>query len=396
MSAIANFPSTPVSPSIQDIDVYRHTAASGWDRSLDSRADTDCTLAMVFASPEYADNPAILEHIRESFPQSHLVGCSAVGTIIDNELHECGLTLAIQKFRKTRLRTATSKMSDFRNSFAAGQDIGRQLAAPDLRSIFVLSDGLNVNGSHLARGLAETSPPGVVVSGGLAGDGPRFQRTWVLCGERAVDHSVVAVGFYGSDLRIGYGSRGGWDVFGPTRVITRAEGNILYELDGNPALALYKRYLGERAADLPSSALLFPLTIFPAADSSRAIVRTVLAVDEKAQSMTFAGDMPVGASAQLMRANFDRLVTAAGESGAGTARLLGGAPRGAALMIAVSCIGRRLILGERAEEELDAVCEALLPGDRQIGFYSYGEISPLGNGVCELHNQTMTLTAMCE
>ncbi len=396
MRAVQYLPTSPTSQQLRNIDIYRHTTTGGWDRPFDTHADSESTLVLVFARPEYADNPATLEQIRGAFPCSQMLGCSAVGTIVDHELYEDGLVLAVQQFHKTRLRMASSPASTFADSFTAGQSLGAELAARDLRSVFVLSDGLNVNGSHLARGISETVPPGVIVSGGLAGDGPRFERTWVCCGERASAKTVAAVGFYGSDVRVGHGSRGGWDVFGPTRVITRSQGNILYELDGNPALALYKRYLGERAVDLPSSALLFPLTIFPAGDSSRALVRTVLAVDEKAQSMTFAGDMPQGASAQLMRANFDRLVTAAGESGASTARLLGQAPRGPALMVAVSCIGRRLILGERVEEELDAVCETLLPGDRQIGFYSYGEISPLGNGVCELHNQTMTLTALCE
>ena len=379
-----------------EIEVRTHSLNSGWDAPLNSPADSEKTLLLAFAHPDYADHPALFDEIQSAFPQSHLIGCSAVGTILDRELRESGLVLAVQQFRHTQLRTASALLKDFPDSRDAGRAIGSRLSAADLRSVFVLSDGLHVNGSHLAQGIAESIPSGVIVSGGLAGDGPRFRRTWALCGQKAVERSVVAVGFYGQRLRVGHGSRGGWDVFGPTRIITRSEGNVLYELDGKPALALYKRYLGDRAAELPSSALLFPLTIFQDGDESRALVRTVLAVDEKAQSMTFAGDVPVGASAQLMRANFDRLVTAAGESGAAAARLLGTDRGGPALMIAVSCIGRRLILGERVEEELDATCQSLRAGDRQIGFYSYGEISPLGTGSCELHNQTMTLTAVTE
>jgi hypothetical protein len=124
-------------------------------------------------------------------------------------------------------------------------------------------------------------------------------------------------------------------------------------------------------------------------------VRTVLAVDEQRQSMTFAGDIPQGSRAQLMRANFDRLI-----QGASDAATLAGAARdvrdGETLAIAISCVGRRLVLGERTEEEVEATLDVLPPGSRQIGFYSYGEISPYAKGPCDLHNQTMTLTTIAE
>jgi hypothetical protein len=121
-------------------------------------------------------------------------------------------------------------------------------------------------------------------------------------------------------------------------------------------------------------------------------VRTVLGVDEATQSMVFAGDIPEGAYAKLMRANFDRLVL--GARGAGDAAM--GAHAGPTLSIAISCVGRRLVLGERTEEETEATLDALPPGTRQIGFYSYGEISPHATGRCDLHNQTMTLTVLSE
>jgi len=213
----------------------------------------------------------------------------------------------------------------------------------------------------------------------------------VLADGQAGPDRVVAVGLYGSAVRFGHGSRGGWDRFGPERVVTRSVGNVVYELDGRPALELYKTYLGERAAGLPATALLFPLAIRTGAEEKQ-LVRTILAVDEATQSMTFAGDLPQGCSAQLMRANFDRLVAGA-EEAAGLAADGEGPP---VLCIAVSCVGRRLVLGERTEEELEAVASALPEGSAMVGFYSYGELSPWGVGSCDLHNQTMTLTTLSE
>ena len=69
---------------------------------------------------------------------------------------------------------------------------------------------------------------------------------------------------------------------------------MLYELDGRPALALYKEYLGDRASGLPATALLFPLAVRSDRSATRRTVRTILGIDEEQQSMTFAGDVPEG------------------------------------------------------------------------------------------------------
>jgi hypothetical protein len=95
-----------------------------------------------------------------------------------------------------------------------------------------------------------------------------------------------------------------------------------------------------------------------------------------------------------MKANFDRLVQ--GACDAATMSLRGDGTQGATLSIAISCVGRRLVLGQRVEEETEATLDALPPTTRQVGFYSYGEISPYAGGTCDLHNQTMTLTTLAE
>ena len=258
----------------------------------------------------------------------------------------------------------------------------------------MISDGIDVNGSELLKGLNQVLPASVVVTGGLAGDGDRFKRTWVIHDRQLSGGFVSAVGFFGDAVHFGHGSKGGWDVFGPERRITRSVGNVLFEIDGSPALALYKEYLGERAAGLPGTALLFPLAVRESPDDEKSLVRTILSLDEASQSMVFAGDIPQGSLVRLMRANFDRLIGGAAEA----ARLTGkdSRPGPPSLAIAISCVGRRLVLGQRAEEEVEAVKEELPAGTKLVGFYSYGEISPFTSGHCDLHNQTMTLTHIGE
>jgi len=228
----------------------------------------------------------------------------------------------------------------------------------------------------------------------VAGDGDRFTRTWVLKKGVPATGCVTAVGLYGDAVRVSHGSKGGWDSFGPERRVTRSKKNVLYELDGEPALALYKDYLGERASGLPATGLLYPLSLRAAASDEKRLVRMILAVDEATQSLTFAGDIPEGSLAQLMQANFDRLVQGAADAALATTERSHGL--GPTLAIAVSCVGRRLVLGERTEEEVEATADALPKQARPIGFYSYGEISPYASGSCDLHNQTMTLTTLNE
>ncbi|MCB9672062.1 MAG: FIST C-terminal domain-containing protein [Alphaproteobacteria bacterium] len=363
-----------------------------WSTPLPTRLDGPQTLVVVFGSPDVADDPASATAIAAAFPRSVVVGCSTAGEIHQTQVDDRSLSVAVTRFQHTRLRVASTPVSAASASYGAGQKVARELAAPDLCAVFVLSDGLGVNGSELVRGLNATLGDDVVVTGGLAGDGTRFERTWVLADGTVEPNRIVAVGLYGDHLEVHHGSMGGWDQFGPVRTITRSDGNVLYELDDKPALALYKQYLGDKAAELPSSGLLFPLALRKPGED-KVLVRTLLAVDEAAQSMTFAGDLPVGHTVQLMKADFDRLVDGAAEAADRSKPSVGGP----CLTLAISCVGRRLVLGERIEEEVEAVQEHL--GDRAeiVGFYSYGELSPaIGSETCDLHNQTMTLTTFSE
>jgi hypothetical protein len=258
----------------------------------------------------------------------------------------------------------------------------------------VLSDGIAVNGSELVRGMTSALPDSVTVTGGLSGDGSRFDRTFVIARSGPVEGAITALGFYGDRLKIGYGSLGGWDPFGPERLITRSSENVLFELDGKSALELYKLYLGEHASGLPATGLLFPLAL-RAPDSDAALVRTILSVDEAEHSMTFAGDVPEGWFARLMRANFNRLVDGANGAARDSLEKIGDGPPDLALLI--SCVGRKMVLKQRIEEEVEAVRDVLGETTTMTGFYSYGEISPLMPGArCELHNQTMTITTLSE
>jgi hypothetical protein len=356
--------------------------------------DSESTLVAIFGWRGMQDEAGPLDDLRKAFPHSHLIGCSTSGEISGAQLLDESVSVAVMRLARTRLKSVSAAVSRPEDSRRAGEHIAEQLSGDGLCAIFVLSDGLNVNGSELVRGMTSIVGKKIIITGGLAGDGADFKKTWVVHNGQTADGCVTAVGFYGEHVKIGHGSRGGWDVFGPERLVTRSKGNVLFELDNKPALPLYKNYLGERASELPASALLFPLSLRAHRNDPNRIVRTILAVNDDDGSLTFAGDIPEGHLAQLMRANFDRLIDGAEESAVMTRS--NSRSDASCLCIAISCVGRRLLLGERTEEELERVMEALPAGSAQVGFYSYGEISPLVSGGCDLHNQTMTLTTIAE
>ena len=365
-----------------------------WDPKDGWSLGRSAQLVLAFGTGQILSNTQLMDEIRKAHPAAQVVGCSTAGEIFGNCVNDDSLVVTAIAFQQTQVRVSQTNFGESTNSFTAGKKLASELAADDLVHVLVLSDGLNVNGSELVKGLSSALSAKVAVTGGLSGDGSKFQRTLTYCNGALGDRVIVAVGLYGSHLRAGYGSLGGWDPFGPERIVTRSVGNVLYELDGESALALYKRYLGPYAADLPASGLRFPLSI-RASLSETSVVRTILAIDEKRQSMTFAGDIPQGSYARLMRSSFERLVGGATTAAARSQEALGG--DSAELAILISCVGRKLVLQQRTEEEVDAVRAVLGKGAVLTGFYSYGEISPFqATAKCELHNQTMSVTVFRE
>lgn len=366
----------------------------GWNPPIPAGSRINANLALIFAEGNLLCNESLIETVRNSYPDAALLGCSTAGEIYDTSVSDGTLGVTAVEFSGTRFQIESVHLENPHDSFRAGEALARSLNHKDLVHVFVLSKGLNINGSELVRGLMQQLPEGVRVTGGLSGDGARFQKTWVRWNEKVCDDMVVAVGFYGNRLKVGYGSLGGWDTFGPERLITRSKGNVLYELDGKSALALYKHYLGDHAKDLPASGLLFPLSIRSSANET-GVVRTILSVNEKDQSLIFAGSVPEGAYARLMKANFDRLIDGAIGAARTSYEALGtGSPD---LAILISCVGRKMVLKQRIEEEVEGVREVVGSRTAMTGFYSYGEISPFTpNARCELHNQTMTITTFAE
>ena len=372
--------------------IKQHQLKGNWELSEVSESTQ---LVLVFGDRALIEEKDIAEKFQKSFPKANIVYCSTAGEILNNEVNDNTLAVTAIEFEKTTLECNIAHIDTFKDSFEAGQQLVQSLKHDNLRHILVLADGQKVNGSELVRGMNEVLDPRVTVSGGLAGDGARFQKTLVGLNSNIVPGNLVAIGLYGDHLVVGHGSNGGWDSFGPFRRVTKSKSNVLYELEGKSALELYKQYLGDLAEGLPGSALLFPLSI-KLEDDSDPVVRTILSVNEEEHSMTFAGDIPEGSLARLMKANFDRLIDAASGAASNSYTPFNG--QQPELAILISCVGRKLVLDQRVDEEVESVRGILGDKTKMTGFYSYGEISPIlkQSSKCELHNQTMTITTFSE
>ena len=368
---------------------------STWADHSPSDLNSDkCQLVLVFGSPDVITTPDVYTHVKLLYPNADVVFSSTAGEILDDAVFDDSAAVTAIEFEKTIVKCVEANIKDHSNSFDVGNYLMKQLAADDLNCVLVISDGTFVNGSELVEGFNNDNPRQIPITGGLAGDAARFEKTFTGLNKIPSQGNVIAIGFYGKDIVIGHGSFGGWDEFGHERVITKSDKNVLYEIDNKNALDLYKQYLGDYVNELPGSALLFPLSI-RINGSEKNLVRTILSIDEDAQSMTFAGNLPEQSKVRLMKANFDKLIEASSTAAENSfSPIKDGHPD---LALLISCVGRKLILQERTDEEVIAA-KGVLGADTTItGFYSYGEISPFNAGTkCELHNQTMTITTFTE
>ena len=350
-------------------------------------------LVLCFAAKKILELPTTFENIRLKFKDAEIVLCSTAGEIFQETVTDNKIVLIALEFEKTAIKTTQVNIQDYSNSYESGKALVKELINNELAYILVISDGSFVNGSELVKGINDATDNKILVTGGLAGDDDNFQTTLVGLNENATKGNIVAVGFYGKNILVTHGSQGGWDTFGMEKIVTKSKGNKLFEIDNKNALSIYKKYLGPDAAHLPSSALLFPLSI-QLEGATEPIVRTILPIDENENSLTFAGDIPTGAKVRFMRANLDKLITASTIAAANTVNSNKKEPSFALL---ISCVGRKLVLGPRIEEEIESIRDIIGMNTVFGGFYSYGEISPFNEkGNCQLHNQTMTITCFDE
>jgi len=371
------------------------TDTNGWEIRSNNDLKEIAQIVLVFGNKDLLKIQRHFDFISSLYKNSEIVGCSTAGEIYQDEILNNSIVCTAIYFENTSIKVVCEHVDSMKHSFEIGARLVGQLETDNLSHVLVLCEGLNINGSELTKGINYQLNDTVSVSGGLAGDQANFAETVIVYNQPGINNLVLAIGFYGKNIQIGYGSLGGWDSFGVDRLVTKSIANVLYELDGQPALSLYKKYLGDHASNLPSSALLFPLSLIQG-EAQNSIVRTITSIDESEGSMIFAGDIPEGSYVRLMKSSFGKLID--GACDAAEMAKTGLKNTDPDLAVLISCVGRKLVMKQRIEEELEVVREVLGESTVMTGFYSYGEICPVSSYEkhCELHNQTMTVTLFKE
>lgn len=352
-------------------------------------------LVLVFGSVKRFGEAKLQSTLKARYPTAQIIGCSTSGEITASGVYDDSLQITAILWEKTVQRVTHTKMTGMQNSFETAVTLAKQLKSDSLKAVLVYSDGLNVNGSELLEGfkseLGETP-----IMGGMAGDGFNFSKTVQLFNDTVSDGLVIAVGLYGNSLIAATGVGLGWKPYGPPRKVTKSDKNVVIELDGKPALPLYNMYIGSHSAKgLPGSGLNFPFAIIE--DGKRDIekIRTLLAIDPKTNSLTFAGNVNEGETVRFCQSTHDRLVEGAGDAAHLVSNHANVNQTG--LAICVSCVGRKGVMAELVTDEVKLV-QQILGGQTAItGFYSYGEFAPRPDtSDSVLHNQTMTIGYLSE
>ncbi|WCC41305.1 FIST C-terminal domain-containing protein [Tenacibaculum finnmarkense] len=353
-------------------------------------------LVLVFGNRFLLEDKNIYNEIRAIFKQGHLVFGSTAGDISSKTVADQSITITAIEFEKSTYVIKRANVLSSVNktgSFQIGKELIQQFAQEGLRYVFLVSEGSFINASRLTKGMNAATNNNLLITGALCADAARFEKTVSSYNENPISGEIIAIGLYGESLEVSFAINGGWTPFDPERIVTKSKGNILYELDNKPALNLYKKYLGDKSKELPGAALLYPLKV-KSTNNKQSIVRTILNINEADNSMILAGDILENSKVQLMMTNVDNIVNAAELAAINASELRTKKPE---LAILVSCIGRKLVLDQRVEEEVEEVVEVIGTQTTVCGLYSYGEIAPFnGENNCQLHNQTMTITLISE
>ena len=355
-------------------------------------------LVLVFGSMKRFNEGKLQGFLKSRYPTAQIIGCTTSGEISPSGVFDDSIQITAIQWEKTIQRVAQTKMTGMLNSFEAAAGLAKQLKADTLRTVLVISDGLNVNGSELLKGFQSVLGD-IPIVGGLAGDGGAFVNSLQLFNETVSNKQVIAVGLYGNALITSSGALGGWKPYGPPRKVTKSDKNVVFEMDGKPALPLYRMYIGEAfARGLPGTGLKFPLAVIEEGKREVEKIRTLLAIDPGKNSLTFAGNVEEGETVRLCQTNHDRLVEGAGSAANLVMDGLNGSKTNqVGLALLVSCVGRKGVMADKVGDEVKLVQQILGPQTSVAGFYSYGEIAPRPNtNDSVLHNQTMTIGYLSE
>ena len=370
---------------------YRLDSDGKWSRPLPEQPQEQTSLVLVFASGVARNNNHLVA-ISEAFPNAEICGATSAGEILEKEALQETLVITAIDFESSKAIVQYQKIESAEKSLEATNKALDDLPKEGLRHILYFADGLSVNHADVVSECEQHVPAGVKITGGFAGS---LSRDFCAVASKTgwIQSTVAIVGIYGENLKIATGCGGRGVPFGPERVITRAEGNLLYELDESPAVDILRKYLGlEKGTDLSVDGNHFHFVVRPD-HSTPGVVRGFVGYNDDEGWLQMGGDVKTGDFAQLSKTTTSILIDTAEDAAEICLKNFESQPE---LALIISCVSRGLSLGVRADEEIEAMTEPLPQNTPVTGFYAYGELAPLEEEACSLHNETINLTVFSE
>lgn len=339
------------------------------------------------------DHLAILRLIQKTFPGIELIGGTTNGELSSIlEFQQDSLTLMLFASDHVEIRAGLGRHASQEPYQAAHQAITQAQAQNTTppRLCITFPESLTSSGAKILEGLKQSLGEDIPILGGLTADDYTFDKTYQFFHDQVLSDSVPVLVFFG-DLQISHGVSSGWKPISPKSRVTKVEGNVVYEIEGQRALDFYQDYLG--AERFVNNYAIHALAVFE--EKERFYMRAPNSYDLDSGTVTFFADIPEQVLVQISDASREDILAASKASLQEALNHYPGTQPTAALLI--SCSARRRILGTSTSQEYQLIKTHLPQGLPCCGFYAYGEIAPLEqNGSTRFHNKTFVTLLMGE
>jgi len=345
--------------------------------------------AIVFASVR-TDYQILLDKLYESgIP---VIGASTCGEILFNDernnILEESIILILAETKSKAFEIEFFEKTE-ENSYLAGLEAGKWGKNRFRNPIFLtLLSGLKSDGEKFIKGLKESATDEVKVFGGLAGDDSLFKETFVFYNNNSINNGAAVLLLDGDKFESDGISTSGWIGLGAEKKITRSEGNVVYTIDDEPAMEVYKKYLDIKDEDLPGIGVEYPLLVYR--DNGTNVLRAVLQVNKENKSLIFAGTVEEGSTVKFSSSPGFEVI----EQTKKEISLKWKSNNTAEIIFIFSCMARHLAMGPNIEEEIKIAYQ--LWQVPIAGFFTYGEIGVNYKGICDFHNETLALLLIKE
>ena len=356
-------------------------------------------IVFVFSSIKY-DQPEVVAGANQAASGALVVGGSAAGEITSwatefDAINAIAVAAPAVKFF-SGYSEGVSK-----GSFKAGANVAKAVLkaanGAKLDLFIMIPDGMTGDGASIVRGVQSVLGENFPIIGGSAGDDYLFKKTYEYYKDKTLTDGVVGIGFSGK-FAFGFGIRHGWEPVGLPLKVTKAEGTVIKEINGQPALNVYEEYFGKEAGELVKEPLARMAYTYPLGmaveGSDELLIRDPVIANDKGE-ITLAAEIPVGSTIRLMIGDREKAIAAAKWAAERAKEQLGNVtPR---FILMFNCMARNKLLGVRCHEENDAVNSIIGMDTPMGGFYTYGEQGPLlgkKGTPAYFHNETMTLVVI--